>query len=281
MKRQAPYSDSNSNSNPYAAYQMQHMSIQRMQQNAGMINFPGRPDSFPAEEDRPYIPSKVEGQLQLDRDALKESNPMISHLYTEGQGGNATRSFYQGQMPDQKLDLEKQANKEPRMQSHEQDMEIGYEDKPSPVTFEGLEQKFQDEIIKLLKEQSDAEDAENARHKEKIIEINTQYQEKLSSLRSRQTSRIEEFLRKESQARLHQYQEAGMGHHPPNNTGPIDPHGYSRAAAIEAHRAYATGQFESYRERTPFLGGGRSQGTDARVPYPEGRVYNNSGARHY
>ncbi|KAA8539060.1 hypothetical protein F0562_025752 [Nyssa sinensis] len=272
---QAPYSDSNAS--PYA---MQQMSIQRMQQNAGMINFPGRPDSFPAEQDHPYIPSKVEGQRQWDRDAPKASNPMMSRLYTEGQGGNATRSFYQGQMPDRKLDLEKQANNEPRMHSHEQDMEIGYEDKPSPLTFEVLEQKFQDEIIKLLKEQSDAEDAENARHREKVIEIITQYQEKLSSLRTRQASRIEEFLCKESQAHLHQYQEAGMGQHPPNNTGPIDPHGYSRAAATEAHRAYATGQFELYREQTPFLGGRRRQGTDARVPYPEGRVYNNTGARH-
>ncbi|KAA8534606.1 hypothetical protein F0562_032135 [Nyssa sinensis] len=277
MKRQAPYPDSDAN--VYTASQMQHMSVQRMQQNAGMINFPGRPDSFPPEQERPYIPSKAEGQWQWDRDAPKVSNPMISHLHTEGQGGNAAQSFYQGQILDQELDLKKQANKEPRLQSHEQDMEIGYEDKPSPLTFEALEQKFQDEIIKFLKEQSDAEDAENARHREKIIEINTQYQEKLSSLRARQASRREDFLRKESESRLHQYQEAGMGHHP-TNMGLIDPHSYSGAAAAEAHRAYAS-QFESNRERHSFLGGGRSQGTEARVPYPEGRVYNKTGARHY
>lgn len=45
-------------------------------------------------------------------------------------------------------------------------MEIGYEDKPQLLTFEGLERRFQDEIFNLIKEQADAEDAENTRHKE-------------------------------------------------------------------------------------------------------------------
>uniref|UniRef100_A0A5B7AV49 Uncharacterized protein n=1 Tax=Davidia involucrata TaxID=16924 RepID=A0A5B7AV49_DAVIN len=81
MKRQAPYPDSNANL--YASSQMQQMSVQIMQQNAGMINFPGRPDYFPAKQECSYIPSKAEGQWQWDRDAPKVSNPKISHLYTE------------------------------------------------------------------------------------------------------------------------------------------------------------------------------------------------------
>ncbi|CAK9171114.1 unnamed protein product [Ilex paraguariensis] len=206
--------------------------------------------------------------------------PFLLIGHEAGQGG--IRSLYRGQTPDLKVQIEKQASKEPSLQSHEQDMEIGYEeDKPSSLTFEGLEQKFQDEILKLIKEHGDEEDAENTRHREKIVEISNQYQEKLSSLRTLQANRREEFLRKESQARLHQYQQAGISHHLVIASS-VDPHGYSGSAATEAHQAYATGQYESYRDRTSSLGGGRSQGTEGRVPYPQGRVYNNNaGARYY
>ncbi|XP_059665857.1 uncharacterized protein LOC132311777 isoform X2 [Cornus florida] len=257
------------------------MSDQGMPHNTGMNDFPGRTDSFSAKQEHPYISSKTEGQWQQDRDAPKGSNPMMSHMYNEGQRGNATRPFHQGQMLDAKVELEIQGNKEPRLQSHEQDMEIGYEDKPLPLTFENLEQKFQGEVMKLMKEQWDAEDAENARHREKIIEINTRYQEKLSSLRAKQANRGEEFLHKELQARRHQYQQAEMDHHL-TNTAPRDPYGYGGAAAAEAqaHRAYSADRFEPYREQTQFLGAGISQGTEGRVPYPHGRVYNNAGARY-
>jgi len=118
-----------------------------------------------------------------------------------------------------------------------------------------------------------------------IIEINTRYQDKLSALRAQQANRREEFLRKESQARLSQYQQASMSHYP--NTGLPDARGYSGAAATgpisagETHRAYASSQFESYQGRPQYGGGGRAQGNEGRIPYPEGRVYNNAGARHY
>ncbi|XP_057980735.1 uncharacterized protein LOC131166314 [Malania oleifera] len=277
MKRQAPYDAS---VNPYAASQMQHMAAQRMQHNAGLNNFPGRPDFYPGEEENPYMSSKSEGHSQWGRDAPKVSDPLPSHSYNEGPGGNSSRSFYQGQISDPNLVSEKQGNKESSIQPHEQDMDIGYEENPLPSSFEGLEKKFLDEIMKLTKEQNDAEDVENARHREKIVEINMRYLEKLSSLRARHANLREEFLRKESQARLHQYQQAGMSLYP-NNTGLSDAHGYGGAAAAaaaeDAHRAYA---FESYRERGQFLGHGRTQGTEARVPYPGGRVYN-TGGRYY
>lgn len=48
-------------------------------------------------------------------------------------------------------------------------MEIGYEDNPLLQTFEGLDKKFLNEIMKLVKEQTDAEDAENVRHREVSI----------------------------------------------------------------------------------------------------------------
>lgn len=52
---------------------------------------------------------------------------------------------------------------------NEEDMDIGYEDTPPPLTFDGLERKFNDEIFRLVKEQSDLEDAEITRHKEVCI----------------------------------------------------------------------------------------------------------------
>lgn len=76
----------------------------------------------------------------------------------------------QERMGNQKYNnYENQGNKETRLQSHEQEMEVGYEDNtytPSQLSFEGMEQRFQDEIMKLIKDLSNAEDAENARHKE-------------------------------------------------------------------------------------------------------------------
>ena len=114
-----------------------------------------------------------------------------------------------------------------------------------------------------------------------MIEINLQYLEKLSSLRAQQANRREELLRNESQARLQKYQQERTVHQL-TNAGLSGPHGYNDGvAAAEMHRAYATGQFEPYRELPPFLGGGRSQATEARVPYPQGRVYNNSAGRNY
>lgn len=256
--------------------QQQYMyAAQRRQQlNAaagnGMHNYnhySERPDSFHAEKsEHLYTSSKVEqGQWHVNNQGGLE-------------GGNVTRSIYQAQM----LDSEKQENKETRSQVHEQDMEIGYEDRPSPLPFEGLEHKFLGEITKLIKEQSDKEDAENARHREKMIEINTQYQEKLLSLRAHQANRREEFLRKESQARLQQYQQTAMNHNP-KNTGRGDAQSHSsRAAATaeEARQAYAISQFDSSREQPQYPSRRRGQSTEGRVPYPSGRVYN-TGARYY
>ncbi|KAK2998012.1 hypothetical protein RJ639_026261 [Escallonia herrerae] len=85
-----------------------------------------------------------------------------------GHVGDASRSYYQGQRSDPRLPLEKQGNIDPRSQSHEGDTEVGYENNLLSEAFEGLEQRFLDDIIKLAKEQTDAEDAENARHREVV-----------------------------------------------------------------------------------------------------------------
>lgn len=89
---------------------------------------------------------------------------LVLYVYDAAeQGVYSTRSHYQGQALDS---LESSANNENKAQPQEQDMEIGYEDSPSPLTFEGLERIFLDKVKKLVKEQSDEEDIEIARHKE-------------------------------------------------------------------------------------------------------------------
>ena len=83
-----------------------------------------------------------------------------------GQAADAPISYHQGRKSDPRMLLERQDNNDPRSNPGEEDMDIGYEDKPVLQTFEGLQQRFLDEITKLAKEQNDAEDAENARHRE-------------------------------------------------------------------------------------------------------------------
>ncbi|KAI3748484.1 hypothetical protein L6452_11580 [Arctium lappa] len=245
MNRAAPYADAGVNR--YAASQLLQMSTQRMQPNAQISDFPGQTQ----------FPSRADARQQWDTTPQIELNPMSPPSYSQG--------LPQERMANQKLNYENEANNDPRLQSYEQDMEVGYEDdKTSEITFQGLEQKYQDEIMKLIKELSDVEDEENARHKERIVEINRRYEEKLSSLRVHHAARVGEFLRKESQARLHQYQQ--QQEEAAYLTDPHD-HGWPRPYGTMPHRDHH--------------GAKRSQGPEpGRVPYPHGRVYNNSGA-HY
>ncbi|XP_021901341.1 uncharacterized protein LOC110817208 isoform X3 [Carica papaya] len=96
---------------------------------------------------------------------MASAQPPHGFLYLNhyGQGGGGTRSYYQGESIESS---ENQVKKENKTQPQEQDMEIGYEDNPLLQTFEGLDKKFLNEIMKLVKEQTDAEDAENVRHRE-------------------------------------------------------------------------------------------------------------------
>lgn len=280
MRRQGQYADSGVNA--YAGGQIHHMSSQRMENKP--VHFQGRLEAFTPEREHPYGNSKAEGQWRWERDDSKMSNSMASHMFNEGQGGDPPRSYLQGQRPDPKLALEKQSNNDHRSQTREENMDIGYEGNPLLQTFEVLEQKFHNDIMKLAKEQNDAEDSENARHKEKINAINAQYEEQLAALRARHASRRDEFLRRESQGRQHQYQQAMMDQYPNSGMGSGDPHGYSgvatSAAAGEAHRGYNSDNFDSNRERARFLGGARDHGFEPRGSYPGGRVYD-TGSRYY
>uniref|UniRef100_A0A5B7B8I8 Uncharacterized protein n=1 Tax=Davidia involucrata TaxID=16924 RepID=A0A5B7B8I8_DAVIN len=278
MRRQGHYGDSGSNA--YVAAQMQHMSGQRMEHRSG--HYQGQPEPLTSKKEHPYGTSKAEGQWRWERDGSEVSNSLSSHMFDEGQGGDTSRSYYQGQRPDPKMALEKQRNNDPRSQPHEEDMDIGYEDNLLSQTFEGLEQGFLDDIMKLAKEQTDAEDTENVRHQERIKAINVQYQEQLAALRAHHTSCRDDYLRRESHARQQQYQQAVMDQYPNSGMGSSDHHSYSAVAAQsgEPHRAYDADHYESYRERARFLGGTRDHGFERRGPYPGGRVYD-TGSRYY
>ncbi|KAI3797888.1 hypothetical protein L1987_33152 [Smallanthus sonchifolius] len=235
------------------------------------------------------------GHLKSENDksygALKGEGDGSSHMYNEGQGADASRSYYQsqGQRSDQRLSSEKQGN-DLRSLPHEENMEIGYEDNVPGQTFEALEQRFYDDILKLTKEQNDAEDAENARHRERVNAINAQYEEQLAALRAMHTNRRDEFLRRESHARQQQYQQAAaMEHHQytANPMGFNDPHhGYSAPAGGESQRPYNNNNnaphVDSYRDRPRFAGrDSRDPGFESRGgQYPGGRVYG-SGSRYY
>ncbi|KAK3205565.1 hypothetical protein Dsin_019611 [Dipteronia sinensis] len=284
MRRQGQYAEPGANS--YGAGRMQHMSSQRMEQKSG--HFQGQLEAFTPEREHPYATPKTDRQWRWERDGSKVPNPESSQMFNEGQGDDASRSYFQGQRPDPKLASEKQNNNDPRSRPHKEDMDVGYEDKPLSNTFEDLEQKFLDDIMKLLKEQNDAEDAENARHREKINAINARYEEQLVALRARHASHRDEILRKESQARQQHYQNALMDHYPNSGAGPGDrpgdPHGYSGHASApavgEGYRAYNSDHYDSYRERARFLGGPRDHGFEPRGQYPGGRVYD-TGSRYY
>ncbi|KAF4374167.1 hypothetical protein G4B88_020559 [Cannabis sativa] len=206
-----------------------------------------------------------------------------------GQGGDSARPYFQGQRNDMKMASEKQSNSDTRSQPHNEDMEVGYEDPPSSQTFQGLEQIFLDDIMKLAKEQNDAEDAENNRHREKINAINGQYEEQLAALRARHANRRDEFLRRESCIRQQQYQQGVVDCYPNSSIGPNDPRAYNEfpasaaaAAAADGHRGFDNNErYDSYRERARFLGGsGRDHGFESRGPYPGGRVYD-TGSHYY
>ncbi|XP_027339795.1 uncharacterized protein LOC113853563 isoform X2 [Abrus precatorius] len=283
MRRQGQYGDPSANT--YVAAEMHHGSGQRMETNSG--NFEGRLEAFTPERENPSYPiSKPEGPWKWEMDAVNMSNSMASRLFNEGQGGDASRSYFQGHRPDPMLALQNQSSNDGRSQAREEDMDVGYEGNHLSQTFEGLEQKFMDEIIDLAKELNDAEDSENARHREKIKAINARYEEKLAALRAQHASRRDEFLQRESHARQHQYQQTIRDPHPSSGMMPShNPHGYgsvntSAAAVGDVRRGYSGNQFDPYREQARFLGGTRDHGFEPRGAYPGGRVYD-IGSRYY
>lgn len=288
MRRQGQYNDANANAmlveQMQQQQQQQQMAAQRQQYNAAMNRYSGQQEPMhPDDEGYQYGSSR-----QWDRDAQRGSMELPPYQFNEGQRGDPSRSSFQGQRVEAKQDLEKQTNSDQRGQAREQQMQPGYSDNSLPQSFEGLEQNFFEDIMKLAKEQQEAEDAENARHRERLSEISSQYQEKLLAIRARQSAHREEFLRAESQVRLQKYQQTNMNSYPNGADPGMSYGGYGSLGPDpgmggEPHRPYGRGQYDSYRDRPhyPGPGGGRGRGGyDTRGPYPGGRAYN-SGGRNF
>lgn len=91
---------------------------------------------------------------------ISESLYLGTCLHDVGQGGDATRSYFKDHRPDQK---------QSGAQLGVKDMDVGFENNLLSQTLEDLEQKFHEDIMKLVKEQNDAEDAEHARHREVML----------------------------------------------------------------------------------------------------------------
>ncbi|KAK3408312.1 hypothetical protein EUGRSUZ_J00585 [Eucalyptus grandis] len=273
MRRQGQYM--NAGADAYVAAQMQHG--QQMDHNSGQ--YQGELEAFTPERDNTYVTPRADGHRGWERDGSEPSSALASHVLYEGQSGDASRSYYHGQKPDLRLTLEKQGNNDMRPQTHKKDVDHGYEKDPFSQTFEGLEQKFLDDIMKLAKELNDAEDAENVRHREKINSINSQYQEQLSVLRTRHASHRDEFLRRESSARQQQYQQALMAKYSNSSMGPRDTQGFggipSSATVGEAYRPYDNDQYDSFEDRPRFYGSVRDR-LEPKGPYSGGRAYNTS-----
>ncbi|KAJ1297762.1 hypothetical protein BS78_01G401600 [Paspalum vaginatum] len=292
MRRLGQYGEADINS--MVAAQLNHYQAQAAQQRVQQHprnSYSGR-DPAQASGEPQYTPPKVR-QSQWDQGGPNIPNQVPSYAYNKGQGAGGTQSFYDGQRSDPKVGLEKQPSKETRDQPRTDRTETRHKDYNLPQTFEGLEQSFHEDIMMLSKELQDAEDAENSRHRERLKEINAQYQEKLLALRAQQANYRDEFLRKESLARQQQYQQASMNHYA-NNSATGEQHGYhptadgtpvaAGGAYGEAHRAYSSGQYESFSgspDYPEFHGGGRGRGRgfEHRGQYPGGRAYNSGGRR--
>lgn len=272
MRRPGQYGDPGGNA--YVSAQMQHISDQRMEQKFN--NYRGQPESLTSEEEHSYGASRADGNWRWESDGS-------SNALKEGQAGDVPRSYYQGRKSDPRMLPERQDNSDLRSNPGEEDMDIGYEDKPmlQMQTFEGLEQKFLDEIVKLAKEQNDAEDVENARHRESINSINSKYMAQLGALRAQQATRRDEFLKRETQTRQQQYQQIVLDHYPNSGTGHSDPHGYPISLpGAESHRGYSAEQYDSYRERARFPGGYRDHGLEPRGQYQGTRVHEAASRYH-
>ncbi|KAJ1424722.1 hypothetical protein SESBI_11429 [Sesbania bispinosa] len=180
-------------------------------------NFEGQLEAFTLERENPYANSKPEGRWRWKIDETKMEMMLPAHIF---KGRDLILSgLYKTvatAIPDLRL-MKK--------------IEILDTNKGSHLSFEGLEQNFHDLIVKLIKEQHDVEDAEHARHREKINAINTQCKEKLVALRARHSSQSAEFLLRESLARQQQYQQIIRDLYSNSGMAPRDPHGYSNVNA--------------------------------------------------
>lgn len=131
-------------------------------------------------------------------------------------------------------------------------------------------------------------------------EIQEQYQQKMTILRSKHAKQREEFLRHESQIRQHQYQHGGYGMYqysggnggggsmPSSRGGPYNGSGYDRGAQsaspenLPGHGGHGghghLGVYDSYKDGGPLYSNNVSHSYNSRKQgYESSRSYGNQG----
>lgn len=85
----------------------------------------------------------------------------------------------------------------PCQTEHKLEMALEYD----VQSLDELERQFLEETIELTKDQNKEEDKENARHRERLRDVQEQFQHKMTKLRAKQAKNREEFLRIDAQLR--------------------------------------------------------------------------------
>ncbi|KAH9298924.1 hypothetical protein KI387_030606, partial [Taxus chinensis] len=171
-----------SSANSLVAAQMQHIAAQRMQHNSGSQNFPGMADVPSIDMEQRYASSQGDGRWNWEG-TRNGPNSVPPHTYKEGRGlsdptsGNMSPSkvrgpdgaspYYHGQMTDS---IPPEGNNVmPKESAQKQEVSVGFEDQSLTKSLEAFEQNLMNEVMKLMKEQDDAEDEENTRHREESM----------------------------------------------------------------------------------------------------------------
>ncbi|CAM6107261.1 unnamed protein product [Calypogeia fissa] len=302
-----------SNVNPLIAAQMQHIAVQRLQHSApnmGPLGREGPPQ--PLDEDKrtiEHIASQLEARRQWEAvsgstQTLNGSGASPPFSYKEGRGasGAGSLSSYSGKGSGSEGGYYHGGNQDSgpyqsqsgggSLPELEQDLDLGYDEKPVAQTLDELENRFLQETIELTKDQNGEEDKENAKHRERMKEIQEQYQQKMTILRSKHAKQREEFLRHESQVRQHQYQQHagygmyqyGGGNGPPSSRGgPFNGSGYDRGAHsaspenLQGHGHGHLGVYDSYKDGGPLYSNNVSHSYSRKQGYESNKNYGNQG----
>eukprot|EP00250_Pteridium_aquilinum_P020624 c24889_g3_i1 orf=439-1338(-) len=173
---------------PLAASHMQHIASQQTQYDPNVQPYAG--------QEGPYYDEQHSSMDQMARRQWETGNQ-------NGSFGMASFGLKGGPQYDERSIPKGVAKEEDRGR----DVEAGFDQQAMAQTLEALEQKFVQETMQLTKDLNDAEDSENARHRQSMREIQEQYQQKMVSLRAQQGKRRDEFLRQEAHFRQQHYQQ--------------------------------------------------------------------------
>ncbi|GLJ47747.1 hypothetical protein SUGI_1008460 [Cryptomeria japonica] len=271
-----------SNANSLVAAQMQHIAAQRMQHSSGSQHYPSMPDVPPIDMEQHYTSSQGDGHWKWE--GRGPPDPVSGNISpSKVRGPDGASPYYHGQMPDS---IPSDGNNAlPKESNQKLEVDAGFEDQTLPKSFEAFEQKLMDEVMKLTKQQDDAEDDENTWHRERTREIHEQFQAKLVALRAQHAKRREEFLCHEMQTRVDQYrQPASSKQYHESGGGPMhgykenlnDNRGYSSSVA-DGHQGYPGG-YDARRDEMQYYGNpphtfNRNQSYDMREAFSGSRMY--------